>query len=620
MSRDTSLLWSTSCFAVLCMVSAPAPGVAAPLGGAVVRSGSLAASRTTEVQVAGTRVQLEAVADQVFTETRARAAELGRARRYLMADPVVTEEFTETASSVVMTSRTAFTVVDPEGLRRASPRFRRHGAGSQDRQGLSLARLNPTQRQRFDAFKAEVNTRPAGHPLRVAAQQGDEALLEAVTGGKGDVSITTEVTFPKARVPIVAGKAMVPLATDEGLDRSRVGSRSFPLVASVAAPASGPAVSASRVAQASRVDTSEEGTGTAVRTREFLTGWGEYQSYDWSERWDLGKHDYFKVGFHAGYAFGLRAPLEVTGTLTPTNFRRTQDPDVASDYEVELQAETFDGSEADYKDLGLSNQEAADGHELVLEADAYAKIDVEAGWGVISIHQKIPSNLGIDWGKDFKPPFGGASSAFEFWVPASVTRTSISLLGIVSGSAQLGVKVGGTGSASIDYLSLLDTAGVSSTSGGRAAQTRTLTFPGPASKTKVKTTLPAVTESGTRKYGYRLSRPKYSWNVTVTPGVKGTVEVNAKPFFSEDVVIGPFWFGVAAVHLGTLGLSAHAGTTSSYDVLPGRKTYLPPLKASVASKAGAAVATKKSSSAARESLQVPKLTPRTSRRDMVPRR
>lgn len=549
-----------------------------------IRSGTIASAPTHAVPVAGSApMRIKDLADQVFVEPRARRAELVASRRALFADPVTEERFVETEHATIFESITSFTVDDPAALRASAPRLRKHNAAFQGRGGFTVARMTPEQKRRYDESKAEFLRKPAGHPLRKAAEKGDEALLDAIAAGQGDITITTALTVPKKRVKLEGKKASVPTMTAAGLDYAASAPRSFTKVPGATNLAvSGVAVKPTVVD--SIVPATLDGTGSRTQTRDFLTGFTEYQSFDWSERWSFGKHDYFKIGAHAGYAFGIRAPVQVTGVIEPTRFSKRATRDLPAEYAVKLTAKPLDAGEGYYEDLGLSDGEAADGKEFVMEADAYATVDLEAGWGILSIHEKIPGNLGIDWGAHFVPPYDscGDDCGFDLWVPASATRTQISLLGIVVGSAQIGVKLGGKGSIGIDYMSLQDGKGLDSTRAGKKARTHSLTFTAAGKSQKVETTLPARTAPGTSKFGYRLSDPRFDWTLTVTPGLKGGIDVNAKPFFSEEIDIGPFWFGALAMKLGTFSLGTHAGTPESYDLEPGEKTFSTPTAADLA--------------------------------------
>ncbi len=197
---------------------------------------------------------------------------------------------------------------------------------------------------------------------------------------------------------------------------------------------------------------------------------------------------------------------------------------------------------------------------------------------LIKIHQRIPKKLGVDWSKDITPPFGdsGTNAGIDLWVPASITRTKISILKVVVGKAQIGVNLAGSGKVKVDYQSLYDGLGIDSTY-KKKQRTHTLTYNDRKSK-KLTTTLPAMTTTGQKKYGYQLSNPRYSWSLKATPGLKGVININAKPFFEEKIVIGPFWFNEFALRLGTLDFKAHKGTVTKDKVQRGKKTYSQPTK------------------------------------------
>src|SRR5690606_35109631 len=65
--------------------------------------------------------------------------------------------------------------------------------------------LDPESRAGLAAFHTEALRYPAGHPLRTAAEQGEEALYRAIDSGAGDVEIVDTVGVP--RVEPSSGRA-----------------------------------------------------------------------------------------------------------------------------------------------------------------------------------------------------------------------------------------------------------------------------------------------------------------------------------------------------------------------------------------------------------------------------
>jgi len=509
------------------------------------------------------------LADRAFREIRTRNGQLTNASRALLGPVVQEETFTESDTATTLEAVAKFTVVDPDAFRVSAPAFASYNAGMRDRGTFSAAQLKPEARAGFEAFKADLARAPAGHPLKLAAQRGDDALLDAIAAGKGDVTIRTRVVVPKRETVITGKRAAVPRFSGSTFDYAQTTPKELRLVPS-----------ATEAAPRAEVDDapSSRGQGTSTRVSKFLAGFTRHQSFDWEERWEFGTRDYFAIGAHAGYAVGLRIPLEVTTRMTPTSLTRPGFPDADGTYDVFVKARPVDANEQFYMDVGLSKTAAYEGKELVLEAEAYATVDVVAGWGTIKIHERIPNNAGFDFGQNFTPPFDdcGTRCGVEAWVPATVTRTELNILGVVSGRAQIGVNLSGRGTVGVEYTSLFGDATVDS-SLGALRRTHSLSFDR-GEERRITTILPPIVPemrlmSGSRSYGYRLASPTYAWTLVATPGVKGTVRVNARPFFSLEEVIGPFWLSPFAMELGTVAFAAHAGTKQTVSVKTGEKSF-----------------------------------------------
>lgn len=542
----------------------------AGIPGVIRAQGAIATSRTREVTVAGSpRVRLGDLADRAFADVRARNGQLGGATRALLAAPVQTETFAETDQATTLEIATTFTVVDPDAFRASAPAFASYHAGMRDRSGFTASKLSPQARAGFEAYKVELGRAPANHPLRVAMAGGDDALLDAIAQGKGDVTVRTRMILPKGEVAVTGKRVNMPQVSGTSFDHEHSAPRELRFV-----PAAVEA--APKVVEEDVTDTS----GQNVRVSRFLTGFTKHRAFDWEERWEFGTHDYAAIGAHASYALGLRVPVEITTRMSPTTIHTNAGRDVASTYNVSVGGRALDGDEGFYTSAGLSRTEAYEGKEFVLEADAYASVDVVAGWGTIKLHERVPGSLGIDFGQNFTPPFNdcGTNCGVDIWVPANVTHTDISLLGIVTGKAQIGFNLGGSGRVGVEYTSLYGDEPVDSRQ-GETRRTQTLSFRTGRDERTVETALaPLPTPSnpvlrGSRKYGYKLASPTYTWGLVATPGVKGTVSVNARPFFSLDEVIGPYWLKPFAMDLGSVTLTAHAGTKSTVKTQPGNKSF-----------------------------------------------
>lgn len=539
-------------------------------GKRVQKRGTVKSLRGHKVPVAGRApMTIGQIADGAFKDHHAFTGELRGGRRGLLADPVETDEVVETDDATIITTSTTFTVVDPDEVRARSPRFKAF-RDKKTRDGWKLADLGAAGKKEFDAYKAEVLKYPAGHPLRLAAEAGDDALIDAILDGKGDITVTTTVVLPKIEIKRDAsGRLMVPKASgDGGFDYGA-------LAAAEGVPGGGAGADAAGV-EADKPP-HEVSKGKATSRSKFLTGFTKADSYIWEESWKFPS-GHLIVRFHAWYEFGLRVPVEIKGTLAPDTLKYRDTADKPQEFEVTLSARTFDAPAAFYSDVGLARDLILDGQEFALGAGFDLTIDVKAGW-VVKKKFVIPKNAKFDWGQDFTPPLGncGKDCAIELWIPASVTRTELSLAGIVTGSARIGFLVAGDGEVSVDFEALFAKDAVNSWLPGaknKARRSHRLRFDRPNAETTVKSETGEIKGDGvTRKFGYAVSDPRYTWNLDVTPGVRADIHIKAKPFINDKFPIGPIWIWPLTVDLGKLELDRHKGTTKRYELRHGEKVF-----------------------------------------------
>jgi hypothetical protein len=517
--------------------------------------------RNRVVPVAGRgKVPIGKLVDRALARHRRTAAELRKARRALLAAPVDTDEVIETEEATIISMTTSMTVVDPVGLRASVPTLKGYGGAA----GSAPAVLPPAARAGFTTFKTGLRTRPANDPLRVAAEQGDDALLTAIAAGQGELAITTTVAIPKSSLTRTGTTLSVPTVSDGAFDYSALSN--LPLFNhGIVTP------------QSVDLVPPPETSGSITTASKFLTGFTIDDSFEWEEEWEFPSGS-FNISAGAWYAFGLRIPIEVTATVTPTMITNSGSMDQTTPFTTTLNAKTLDGGTSFYRDTGLPESQIYDGKELVIEAGAYVTLRLTAGWGAIKINETIPKNLRADYGKHFKPPLGdcGTGCGFDVWIPAAITHTEFNVLGMIEGSAQVGFNVSGDGTVAVGYESLFNGSRLDSSVGGTTRGNHTMSFTKAGNKT-VSTILPVATRSLLKdSFGYRLFDPVYTWKIQLTPGIKGAVVVNAKPFFKLDVPIGPFWLNFLEIDLGSITLRSHQGTNTSYSNQPGRKSYKSP--------------------------------------------
>ena len=513
-------------------------------GAAIVRQGSVASLAGSTVSVGGTRtVTIGALADEALTESRAVHGQVVSARAALFADPALTEDVQETADATILTSRSSFTVVD-----RAAVAARVPSLGAFRPKSVSLNSLSPSQRDDFDRYKRTLDAKPNGHPLKDTAARGDAALFDALKQGQADITMTTTVRVEKNPTP--ASGRFVSLATPPVLLTSQGGE-------AIVADLNG--------AQG-------RATGEANHTAEFLTGWSKGDALHWSERIDIGVA-WVEIGAHAGYTLGLRVPVEMKGTMTPASIKRNGSGNFNDSYDVKVyDVAAIDGDAQHFKGTGLDDDLVDQGKEFAMQADLYVFAKGEV-FGA-KFNKRFPEKPVFDEGMDMRPPYGdcGVACGLNFFFPASLTKTGINILGIVTGGGQLGFNVGGSGVVSYDYESLVNGAVVSSTrvSSGEKAKTHRVSTDGRTGMTtRFTTTLPDKSVAKI-PFGYRLSNPGYDWNIAITPVVKASGAFDYV-VGSCDFTLGPYALPMS-IELGTLKLPRHAGTQEKADKVDGEVT------------------------------------------------
>ncbi|HWA73018.1 MAG TPA: hypothetical protein VG937_11805 [Polyangiaceae bacterium] len=504
----------------------------------------------------GRVLDVEKAANLSLVRQRKIAGEALGATTALLGTPEVTEEFIETEHTMLLVGTTHLVVRDPAALRTQAPtlgKFHLKGPGA-----ITLSRMDAGQRAFFDAFKAQMLEKPASHPLGLAARQGSAQLLDAALAGKGDLTITTVVEAPLDELATAGATYMAPAVQNGAFDFGQMHS----------ATVSGFTGLLSFQDEAPPNSGTASGQSTVVTP--FVNGFTLADAFSWGEEWNFGVGS---VSFEAGasYGVGLRIPIEVTGTMTPTQIGHFGDnADFDSTFASTIKANVIDADADFYEDAGLASIDVQDGQELVLNAEAHVTVDVDI-LGV-KVKETFPHGLAVDYGRNFRPPFDGCGTncGTDLWLPASLTKTDINL-GVAGANAQIGVNVSGEGTVTLDYESLYDHDAVNSTRGQTTKKTHELSFTQDNDR-NFTTTLPALDTRGDKTFGYKISNLEYTWDVAVTPGVKGEVWVDCWVLDWRDG-IGPFWLDIAKIDLGSVKFGPHAGSRTSRSVNHGTKSW-----------------------------------------------
>lgn len=552
----------------------------------VIRQISPQQLRSIQINVGENQtMNLGEVSRELFADNEKIEANFAKARGAILGGRAESSsDVVETEDSFILTRTTKAVVLDPQALERVSPEFKDFAKDSAKAKNQPLSSLDAASRKGFEEFiKTELPTLPAGDPLRKAYESGgQEALLHAVGEGKGTLEITDTFVVPKNPLPLVDGKLRMPtikkgvldfkqttplrgaLLSDNAelllssLSTGRVdrATEIVPLV--TRRPGTAPETDAPEGPRASSTQGGEERF-----TAEFLAGFTRGNSWQWERRWSYPS-GFFRISLGAGYGIGLRIPIEVKGRFGPTRLDfKSNNSDRPRNVGLRIQANTVDADAAFYRRVGLPAAKVFEGKETVLELKFYYGMKFRALWTDI-IH--IPkTEMGIDEGKNFKPPFGNSGSGYDIHIPASATGTDFNLSAI-RGRAQAGFRFNGKGSINLNQSFLL---------GAQAIGNRRLTFTSSTPQNlgfELPANPPNVGGLQRQQYGFRLTDPSYAIDLTVTPLVLASVTVGYS-WVSHTFSTGWLPLNVFKINLGRIRLDTHTGTTSSYSYTDGLKTF-----------------------------------------------
>lgn len=477
--------------------------------------------------------------------------------------PTVSLTATELPDSYVLTQTTTIVVSDPVDLARTSAAFR--DFRSEPGTPPSYSELPTQARDGLDQLWAQTTSMPEGHPLRVAGEQGRQALLNAVHEGAGDFEI--QDTFTVAKAPAAGDAVNRHVLRNDGLvdygtAAPSVAWQPLPLqqLPRLRAPAPPPGEPPAPAPVLRR-------SGRHAFTASFLTGFTRGRSWDWQRRWNFPS-GFFRLSLGASYGLGLRVPVQVSGTMSPTRIHRSAGVDSQDPVEVSLGAQAFDADASYYRATGLTEGKVFDGHEFVLNAQVYYGLRLRALF--MNIAYVPRTTIGVDLNQDWRPPFGdyhGTEAAVPtFTIPTEASHTEFSPLPGLSGWAQFGINITGTGQAMITHQSVID---------GQRREGRRLTFNDAARQTRtalIPALRPDVNEAERLEYGLRLSDPRYVADLSLTPMLRVGVTAGYRSF-SRSFRTSWISLPAARVTLSNLSLARHSGTLVDHSVQPGRKAF-----------------------------------------------
>ncbi|UKK84848.1 hypothetical protein L7H23_01715 [Sphingopyxis sp. BSN-002] len=290
-------------------------------------------------------------------------------------------------------------------------------------------------------------------------------------------------------------------------------------------------------------------------THTYLAGFTLGRDFEWSQgvqttiKWCLVgcKQTYYaKVSAGFGYKFGLRFPIQLTGTYDYA--LKNNVPSGA----VTTQIATIDGSAADYAATGLPGNLVYNGKELVASFDAHAgvgaKLPLVGQIGPIDIplvdYDLTTLLPGSFANGQFKPPQPG--------VPGPSAPFILEQLDLLGGRGNFGI-LGAQVFPAVDVR--MDSTLLSLTLTDRFAGNKAVTLPAGT------TTVPVALKNGAAEF--LIGNPQYGIQFTLTPGLNARLFIDLAVWGAK--VDWPVWFPQLAVTVPSDGLKfeCHEGTVCS---------------------------------------------------------
>jgi hypothetical protein len=530
----------------------------------VTRSGRIADLGSIKVaaDAKGTTQSISKIAKEVFRE-HDDVVKKARGNRGIVGNVRSVDEVYELEDRVILVRTTAAVISDANEVRRVAPALvSRKGSARAE----PLSSLSAASRAGLKAFRTEARAYPNGHPLREAANKGEEALYQAIVAGLGEIEIVDTVVMPKGVVPVTNGRVAV----------NRRGDGTFRLQApGKSPPSNGPSGSIETIPIGSGT-----GPGSFVSTigehsssARLLNGFTEGHMWEWERRWNFPS-GHLEVGASAAYGVGLRIPIVVETTMTPKHIYRwgtTAGPGDTA--EVQITARTLDGNSSHYTSAGLQSSQVFGGKEFVLQLGFGYKVQFRALWAnLLDIDEW--KDL-INESKNFTPPQSTSwTPVASFWIPAKATNSRVKIPAVLDGRIQAGVRLDAKGSLDLTIEGRMEGQVIPVSLGANApAASRTLQFPNPNTTRKVKVHVPPAANVGTRRnFGFEIRDLRYHADLSVVPGAKVVLE-SLVPGFKGHSWTTELWIDKLRLQLGGLSLGPHAGTKTTHGHEAGRANY-----------------------------------------------
>lgn len=501
----------------------------------------------------------------------------------VIALPEVDDEVLVFDDAYVIRRSTTIIVNDPAAAARASTLYRDFLGATEkpQRAAASIATseaLDPEEQAGLRDFMITgIRNLHPNDPLRAAAAKGEQALIDAIAAGQGQLTVEDTLIIPRVAGVNLGNKLAIPTIRQGVFDlKNPQAVKNVTLLGMAVPPKPRPTpqfvpMKVTPIPKAPDRAPSEPkavSSGKHQLTAEFLMGATRAGNFQWERKWTYPS-GYFRLTLGAGYAFGYRIPMEATATVEPTNGYIADYSDKKVIIGTVGSIRTVNGNANFYRRAGLPNNLVQGGDELLLEANVGWGYKFRALWKTIA-HRPYTA-IGLSFSQSFEPPAYSGSGDKEFALMLDATKTKISAEGkYFGGSATIRFDGAAIGDATIDLETLVD---------NKPQQTFTLK----ANKSyqdgayPYKMTLnPLPLRSGTvvqtRPFGVRLANPAYTGRLVILPSLRLGFKVGYKKLKRE---FKTGWIPLAGLQLdtGNFAWPVHEGTRSDASWNEGEKTF-----------------------------------------------
>ena len=490
----------------------------------------------------------------------------------ILSKPIVLDEAVEFDDSFVIRKSTTVVVLDPAEMRRISPTYNSF-LSQRSAKKVSVTELDAESRKGLSNLMKHLSALDPENPIRQEAAKGEQAVLDAILEGKGELTIEDTIVVPK-RMPLpVKGVTMYPTFKNGMLNFKILKPVTLPVLKelnrvpqrTVLKPVTKIKMRPLTMVPGNPNIPEFNTSGKYSFTAQFLAGFTKGHSWQWERKWTYTS-GFFRVTIGGGYGFGLRVPVQAKGELFPTRIYNYDKRDKEFNARGKIMVETLDADENYYRRTGLAGSKLFRGNEVVLEYQLGFGYKLRALWKDLA--KKPFSGIGLNYSQNARPPWGASctSCGFHIPIPPEITRTTLNY-SVMTGFVQTGFHVNGSGKAFFAFTPLYN---------DTPSNTIRLMFDHPQYKSFNIRLYPLTPPSGenqiTQKFGFRLNNLVYQMGLSVTPevrlGVKAGYKNFSRAFTTDWIELNMFRF-----RMGTVQLYTHEGTRQEFIYNKGVKTF-----------------------------------------------